>query len=743
MTAPISGRKQRQIIKLYFEGHSLDAIRRFADVGKGTVEEVIRKLKGGEYEDYADIVDKVDVLREIAVFVNKEMDGDLQRCFLGTVAWTMLNRLGIEPSKVREWARLCEDLTPPDVPKQDFTKISMWCWGLREKLGIDLLDLPKLVASLAEKVEGLKAEQDSLQSKVRTMSAEAEALGTELGVGRDIKRLRDARHAEESQLAEAKGRTKAALEETRLTLAIIERYRVLEGTAKSKGVPVGGELFDLLLSLVASLGAAGIREVEALRSVLAKEKLTAAEGISLVLGLWRRGLTVRRATSIVRALGARGPFSKALDRLMSLFDRCGTLEEAVANLQKELESLTREKTSKEAELEALDQDVADSRETFSNLQQQIRGAHQQRDRVRAEQHAIVAAAEAKLASINADRVRAEETTREAIEGAAKAMNTRAESEAVSAELERKREELVRLTVLVPAAGRNLGILARKARECSREIQVAAYVPALIEGRRDGLRSLTLAARSGMLDEWLDRASPLADTTAKWLQGELIRSQGGALVSGEHAERAQEVDRKEIERLRKDVERLTVDVERVRAAGGAALTDAAKKWEVERRSLLEATTAKERDASALRKDLAAVTQARNAADAKAKKLEEKSATIGALMPEVGGRKFESVDEFRVVVEKILHAFASRMYTRWKTTEMEAGRIVPVGSRTVQVTCPRGHRGSLQVDQGYAAKVISGALSGAILGMNWKPGIALETCPSCGIRFEVRLEQLFGP
>lgn len=754
MTAPISGRKQRQIIKLYFEGHSLDAIRRYADVGKGTVEEVIRKLKEGEYEDYADVVDKIDVLREIAVFAHREMNDDLQRCFLGVVVWTMLNRLEIEPSKVKEWARFCEDLTPPDVPKQDFVKIAMWCWDLREKFGVDLLDLPKVVASLAEKVESLKAERDILQSKVQTMSVKAEALETELGLGRDIKRLRDARHSEGSQLAEAEGRTKAALEESRLTLSAIERHRVLEGTAKAKGVPTDGELFDLLLSLIASLGPAGIREVDELRSLLAKEGLSAAEGRSLVLGLWRRGLTVRRATSIVKALGARGPFSKSLERLMSLFDKCGTLEKAVANLAKEVESLEREKTSKEGELEALERAIASSKGTLADLQQQIRETHgykdrvlreamDQRNRVRAEQHAIVAEAEAKLASINADHVRAEETKQEAVEGAGKALKTRAESEAVAAELERKREELVRLTVLVPAAGRNLGILAEKTRECTREIQVAAYVPALIEGRKDGLRSLTLAAKSGVLDEWLDLASPLADTTAKWLQDELIRAQGGALVSAKSVENARKEDLKKIERLGKDVERLTVDLERVRAAGGAALAEAARKWEVERRSLAEATAAKEREVSAFQKELAEVKQARSAAEAKAMKLEEKVATLGALMPEVGGKKFESVDEFRLVVERILHDLASRMYQRWETTEMAAGRIVPVGSRTVPVTCPRGHTSSLSVDPDYVAKVVSGALSGAILGMNWRPGVALVNCAACGIRFEIRLEDLFGP
>lgn len=104
MTAPLARRKQHAVLRMYFEGLSYDQIARNAGVGKGSVEEIIRRLKSGEYEEFQDVHDLVETLRDIAVMVRKEFSGDVERCHVGSVAWAALNRLGVDPS-ARKHAR--------------------------------------------------------------------------------------------------------------------------------------------------------------------------------------------------------------------------------------------------------------------------------------------------------------------------------------------------------------------------------------------------------------------------------------------------------------------------------------------------------------------------------------------------------------------------------------------------------------------------------------------------------------
>ena len=57
MTAPLPLRKQHAVVRMFFQGYSYDQIARHAGVGKGSVEEIIRRLKSGEYEEFQDIHD--------------------------------------------------------------------------------------------------------------------------------------------------------------------------------------------------------------------------------------------------------------------------------------------------------------------------------------------------------------------------------------------------------------------------------------------------------------------------------------------------------------------------------------------------------------------------------------------------------------------------------------------------------------------------------------------------------------
>ncbi len=757
MTAPLGKRKVLQVLRLYFEGHPLDAVARYADVAKGSVEEILRRLKAGEYEEFSDATELVDVYREIAVFVRKDMNGDVQRCFVGSAVWSALCRLGLEPGIVKEWARFCEDLVPADVPKPDFVRIAMWAHDLQERVSVNLVDLPRHLETLVEKLETLRAELAALESEVHTVKASAGSLRTELDLLEDIKGLREVRRAEESRVAEEKGRAKAAVRESGVTLETLEQFRVLTGTAKAKGVPVDGELFDTLLALIASLGPAGIRQVEELRSLLAKEGLTATDGIALFGGLWSRGLTLRRATSIVRALRARGSFSAALNRLVSLLDKCGTLEVAVATLREEQHELSRKEAAKQAELAQLDRTLSSQWGVLADVQRHVKAATDEKDRIQsetkvlledrragidsldaeaaqerkrieAERRAIISGKEAEIASIEAVRQKAEDVARNATAAAAKALRTQATAEAVASELARQQGEVARLQPLLPALGRNLGTLVRKTREASAAIQVAAYVPALAKGRKEGLGAFVAAAKSGLLEKWEAQDPRLSEATARWLQKELIDAQGGALVAKEVHDRACADRDGENANLRSAAQQRQRD-----------LAEARGELDAERKSFAEYRFAKDAEVQKLGGRL------RSAEDAQ-RRLEGKLRLLQNVLPTVGGKQFESVDGFHEALRKALQgearAKAVGMYQGWQRKAMIEGRIVAVGQHRRGVTCPNRHAFEISVTSKYVAEVIAGLRSGAILLRLRRPGVAVETCPRCGMNVELTMDDLVG-
>lgn len=384
MTAPIPRRTQRSVIRMYFEAFSLDGISHHLGISKGSVVDIIRKLKTGRYEEFQDVHDIVDRLREVANFVRKEFGGDLERCHVGSVAWVALNKLGLDPAQVPEWAKMCHDFTPSDMSPQEFLEIALHAWRLRNSFGADLRELPN-------RIESLKAEIDSLGAKCASLDSEAEAkeaslaqLLEELGLSRDIHALRSTRAEEELRLGDVQARRKAALSAAQITDQGLEQFRVFADTTKAKGVPVDGPLLDTLLSLVASLGADGIRDVDRLRRLLLKEGMTAAVGAKLLTGLWRLGFTVDRAAEVARVLGVEEPFPQALKRFESLLLEFGSWPATVAASKRRAEELRRREDAQRAESETLDQNVKSKRKALEDLEGELRRATGNLERAKGE-----------------------------------------------------------------------------------------------------------------------------------------------------------------------------------------------------------------------------------------------------------------------------------------------------------------------------------------------------------------------
>src|SRR2546430_10484782 len=98
VTAPLARRTQHVVLRMFFEGLSFDQIARHAGVGKGSVEEIIRRLKSGEYEEFQDIHDRVETLRDTAARIRKKFSGDHERAHAGSGPWAALDGRGVVPA---------------------------------------------------------------------------------------------------------------------------------------------------------------------------------------------------------------------------------------------------------------------------------------------------------------------------------------------------------------------------------------------------------------------------------------------------------------------------------------------------------------------------------------------------------------------------------------------------------------------------------------------------------------------
>ena len=404
MTAPLPRRKQHSILRMYLEGLSFDQIADHAGVGKGSVVEVVRRMKSGAYEEYQDTQDIVDDLRDIALFVRKEFSGDLQRCHDGALALVSLNRLGIDPAKLPEFVRLCEYLAPSEATAKEFAEIAMWARRLQNALDIPLPELPQYVESLTEKVKSLLEEREGAESEAQAAKTSSASLREELGLLQDIKGLRSARREEESRLTEAQSNTKAALAAAEVTSKGLEQFRVFAGATKATGVSVDGALFDTLLGLIESLGPQGIREVDTLRRLLAREGISAAEGASLLTGLRQRGFTLGQAAEVARALADGGSFPDAVARLTSQLHEHGTLEAALAASKLRIDELSKQEATQRAESENLTRSVAYQRGALEDLARQAQQASKELEGIRAETQKAVAEGEAQQKK-NAEEMR--------------------------------------------------------------------------------------------------------------------------------------------------------------------------------------------------------------------------------------------------------------------------------------------------------------------------------------------------
>lgn len=155
----LTQKKKLEIIRLFLNGDTFDQISTGADVGKGSVVNVVNDLKAGRFPTLADVAELADALRELSVEMKKKNIG-VSQAVLGITFFSRLTELGIPPDKLSSWVDMCRKISPADTPLEEFTTAALELLRLSRETG-------ESYEATAARWSKLRAEAESLGRDVK------------------------------------------------------------------------------------------------------------------------------------------------------------------------------------------------------------------------------------------------------------------------------------------------------------------------------------------------------------------------------------------------------------------------------------------------------------------------------------------------------------------------------------------------------------------------------------------------
>jgi len=277
----LSMKKKLDVVRLYLNGLSYSEIAAKVRVGKGTVANVVAELKAGQIPSAQEPAEQIELLREVAVDLQRlKMTGG--QAIVGLAAFSHLNKLGLEPAQVQNWATMCMRLPGEETKAQEFVRAAMYLEELRKSCGLTVDALEQKVRSLREEAEHLgpvtrevKARQrqleelnqkgEALQTHVAQQQKRAAPLGKEIvqkerreaELTRRIHRLEERAQAAEKRLAVAEKGLQCLAELGMSPNDLLGLVQRLAGIAHKHGIEpdaLKGRLLHELEQLDAELG---------------------------------------------------------------------------------------------------------------------------------------------------------------------------------------------------------------------------------------------------------------------------------------------------------------------------------------------------------------------------------------------------------------------------------------------------------------------------------------------------------
>ena len=128
-------KKRLQVVHLYFSGLSFDQIAAKSGVSKGSITNIINELKAGNFPEAADLVDQIQMLRDLAVDLNKLKIAAGQSA-VGIAVLKRIYELGLDPADMERWPLLLNSIKPKMMPRNSLRQHILCAVSSRNRVSV-------------------------------------------------------------------------------------------------------------------------------------------------------------------------------------------------------------------------------------------------------------------------------------------------------------------------------------------------------------------------------------------------------------------------------------------------------------------------------------------------------------------------------------------------------------------------------------------------------------------------------
>lgn len=150
----LSAKRKLVIVRQYLSGLSHDAMAAKSGVSKGTVANVVVELKAGKFPEAADVVEQIEVLRELSLDL-KRSKLTPEQCATGLIVLTRISECGLDPADIGRWPFILKSAATEDKA-QEFVRLVYSIEEVQKKTGLSLEDLDNKVHKLEKKAAELE-----------------------------------------------------------------------------------------------------------------------------------------------------------------------------------------------------------------------------------------------------------------------------------------------------------------------------------------------------------------------------------------------------------------------------------------------------------------------------------------------------------------------------------------------------------------------------------------------------------
>jgi len=155
----LSAKKKGTIIRQYLSGLSYGEIAAKSGVSKGTVANVVTDLKAGRFPEAADVVDHIELLRELSIDL-KSSNLTLGQCAMGLTVLTRITECGLDPADIDRWSPILKSVGT-EAKVQELVNMIYNIQEVQKRTGLSLEELDDKVHEL----EGKAAELEPMSKK--------------------------------------------------------------------------------------------------------------------------------------------------------------------------------------------------------------------------------------------------------------------------------------------------------------------------------------------------------------------------------------------------------------------------------------------------------------------------------------------------------------------------------------------------------------------------------------------------